>query len=298
VSATSLLFIQARSPLHAGTGQGVNGIDLPIAREKATNVPYLPGSSIKGSLRDLYLTKNPGNAQHQVAIFGPDTNNADAHAGAVQVGDARLLFLPVRSLAGTFALVTSPFLLERYQEDALEVGISGVADLRTLSLKSLQDCRVSGGSLKVSGEQVMLEDLDLIALPNVEHDSFSKWLEHLQPFFPNLGPHFCVVHDDVMSFLLETATEIVARIRMESNTKTVANGGLWYEENLPAESVLYSLLFASHSRDKRDKPPTLTAIQVLEHLQAFDGKLVQFGGKATVGRGLCKLKFVPEKAST
>ena len=32
-----LLFVHALSPLHAGTGQGVGVVDLPIAREKATN---------------------------------------------------------------------------------------------------------------------------------------------------------------------------------------------------------------------------------------------------------------------
>jgi CRISPR-associated protein Cmr4 len=292
VSTTSLLFIQARSPLHAGTGQGVNGIDLPIAREKATNVPYLPGSSIKGSLRDLYLTKNPLNEQLQFAIFGPKTDNADAHAGAVQVGDARLLFLPVRSLAGTFALVTSPFLLERYKEDALEVDKK--FNLPDLKISNLQDCQVSGDSLKVSGQMVMLEDLDLNALEAKPDDALSKWLEHLKAFVPNLGPHVCVVHDDVMSFLLETATEIVARIRMDSESKTVANGALWYEENLPAESVLYSLLLASNSRGGQ----SLNADEVLSGLRECASGLVQFGGKATVGRGLCKLTFVSEQVRT
>ncbi len=47
-----LLFTHALSPLHAGTGQGVGVIDLPIAREKATGLPFLPGSSVKGTLRD------------------------------------------------------------------------------------------------------------------------------------------------------------------------------------------------------------------------------------------------------
>ena len=41
-----LAFVHALSPLHAGTGQGVGVIDLPIAREKH-RYPYLPGSSFK-----------------------------------------------------------------------------------------------------------------------------------------------------------------------------------------------------------------------------------------------------------
>ena len=52
MSHVALLFLRALSPLHAGTGQGIGAIDLPIAREKATGIPYLPGSSLKGVLRD------------------------------------------------------------------------------------------------------------------------------------------------------------------------------------------------------------------------------------------------------
>ena len=34
-----LVFVHALSPLHAGTGQGVGVIDLPIAREKLQACP-------------------------------------------------------------------------------------------------------------------------------------------------------------------------------------------------------------------------------------------------------------------
>ena len=48
---TRLLVVHALSPLHAGTGQSFGAIDLAIARDRATDHPYLPGSSLKGSLR-------------------------------------------------------------------------------------------------------------------------------------------------------------------------------------------------------------------------------------------------------
>lgn len=104
-----LLLVQAISPLHAGTGQGVGVIDLPIAREKATQIPFLPGSTIKGVFRDACNDNGL-----RTKVFGPDTNNADLHAGAVTFTDARLLLLPVRSLRGVFAWVTSPLLLRRH----------------------------------------------------------------------------------------------------------------------------------------------------------------------------------------
>src|SRR5438552_9499010 len=98
-----LLFIYAISPLHAGTGQGAGVIDLPIAREKATGLPFLPGSSLKGALRALCVDD-----VKRKKIFGPDTLDSDPnsdYASSIQFSDQRLLLLPIRSLAGTFAWV-------------------------------------------------------------------------------------------------------------------------------------------------------------------------------------------------
>src|SRR5687768_9047061 len=116
---TLLTLIHALTPLHAGTGQAVGAIDLPIARERPTGIPLLPGSSLKGALRAR--TQDPA---WKTAIFGPDTPNASDHAGAVQFSDAHLLLLPVRSLWGTFAWVTSPYLLQRFSRDLREAGIT------------------------------------------------------------------------------------------------------------------------------------------------------------------------------
>ena len=92
-----LIFLHALSPLHAGTGQGVGVIDLPIAREKATNIPYLPGSSLKGVLRDACSDSNL-----QSRVFGP-SSGAEEYAGSMQVTDLRLLFLPVHVCLGYIA---------------------------------------------------------------------------------------------------------------------------------------------------------------------------------------------------
>jgi CRISPR-associated protein Cmr4 len=285
---TNLIFVHVVSPLHAGTGQGVGAIDLPIAREKATNIPYLPGSSIKGVLRDLET-----DLEVQRAVFGPPTANASEHAGAAQFADARLLFMPVRSLAGTFAWVTSKLLLERYKRDANDVGLK--LPENAIPDPQGQTCVLSqGSSVKVqtaNASKVYVEDLDLNAS---ETPDATAWAEHIaSQLFTDANwqtefkRRFCVVSGDVMSFLLETATEVVARIALEDDTKTVKDGQLWYEESLPAESILVSLVLASDSRyDKQ----VLKADKILEaiHTRAHD-KLVQIGGKANVGRGLCRL---------
>src|SRR5436309_14716751 len=94
-----LSFVHALSPLHAGTGQGVGIVDLPIAREKATGLPFLPGSSLKGALRARCANKDECNK-----VFGPESSNIDSNekqVSAVQFSDQRLLLLPIRSLEGT-----------------------------------------------------------------------------------------------------------------------------------------------------------------------------------------------------
>lgn len=280
---TQLLFVHALSPLHAGTGQGVGVIDLPIAREKATGIPYLPGSSLKGALRDRVKDKATCKA-----VFGPETDNASEHAGAAQFADARLVLLPVRSLAGTFAWVTSPYLLSRLARDAKNAGVKQEVP----RLDPAKDgCLVSSSSkLRTSagdkGEKVVLEDLDLTPRNDTNLESWAKWLGD-NAGLENVAARLCVVHDDTMSFLLETATEVVARIKLQDDTKTVQEGGLWYEESLPAETLLVSLLLASAARDKSGK----SEADVLKAVRDVLENAVQLGGKATVGRGLCHLRL-------
>jgi len=284
MSQTALLFLHVLSPLHAGTGQGIGAIDLPIAREKATGIPYLPGSSLKGVLRDQAASWDQDT---RFAVFGPDTESASEHAGAVQVGDAKLLLLPVRSLYGVFALVTSPYLLERFSREAHMVG------LRVPGVPQVPDAEhaflAPGSRVLGDGGKVYLEDLDLKA--REEAEAWEQWLaERLE--VPVEG-RLAVVHDDLMGYLLETATEVVARIRLDDETKTVARGALWYEESLPTESVLYSLLRAEASRRKGKDLPAEAVFALVKGL--LEGA-VQLGGKATVGRGLCAFKVVGGQA--
>lgn len=286
---TALIFVHALSPLHPGTGQGTGVIDLPIAREKATGLPYLPGSTLKGVLRD-HCT-DPLNC---IKIFGPDTDEADKHAGAAHFSDQRLLLLPIRSLKGTFAWVTSPYVLHRFARDAREALPTAQFALPT-ALPRPADRQVGiaqTGSAVAEGNYVYLEDLDLEAQPDGAVTAWAQWLG--PRLFPQdsawqqyLTERLCVVHDDVLTFLLDTATEVIARIRLDPKHKTVAKGGLWYEEALPTETVLAGIVVAS-------TVPRSGATDdgVMQVLAGLTGRTMQLGGKATVGRGLCQVQLV------
>jgi CRISPR-associated protein Cmr4 len=269
--------LHALSPLHAGIGQAAELIDLPIARLKGSGIPYVPGSSIKGVLRDAR------NGSRDVeAVFGPDTDHAGEYAGALVCTDARLLALPVRSFRGTFAFATCPLLLALAARD-LE-GSPPVPEVTGDKCFAEPDLTSDG--------KVYLEDLDLEEA-NAD-PAFGQWRDRLASVFGNspreqqvFRRRFAVVGDETMTFLWETATQLDQRVRICPDTRTVAKGALWLEESLPPETLLIGLLLAEPSR-KRDHP--LSAEDVLGvALPAGRDQVLQFGGKSTVGRGRCRM---------
>jgi CRISPR-associated protein Cmr4 len=140
--------------------------------------------------------------------------------------------------------------------------------------------QASGLPMSAGGSQkVILEDLPLNFHISADVTAWATWLGTLLQL-DDLSQRLCVVADDILSFLLETATEITARIRIDDEKKTVAQGQLWYEEALPAETVLVSLMVAANV--KSNPTETFNTISTLAE------KTLQFGGKATVGRGLCQ----------
>lgn len=273
--------LHALSALHVGTGQGVGAVDLPIARSRATNLPIVAGSAIKGVLRDELKSVLGDNLN---ILFGSEATPSDEakHAGAVAFGDAHLLLLPVRSFAGTVAYATCPFILKRYQRDN-EIKL----DMPKLDKTAKT---VSGSLILIGGNKIALEDLDM----NAETDDLAdEWAKQIaQAVYPDdenwqaeLTQRFVILPDDVFSFLADTATEIRTRIKIDRETRIVAQGALWTEENLPCESVLWGVLGVNESRDGKNAK----SAEALSDLLPKDALSVQMGGKHTVGRGLCRL---------
>ncbi len=303
---TRLTLVHAMSPLHAGTGQSVGAIDLPIARERPTGIPLLPGSSIKGALRARSSdVQRNGDVQMTRDVFGPETDKSSEHSGSVQFSDAHLLLLPVRSISGTFAWVTSDYLIRRFARGAREAGI-GLAKLPEPPEK--EKCRVLSHTLTMpagGARKVVFEDLDFIVERDQEPDlqAFADQLG--KTLFPDgsvdakewrqsLTDRICMIHDDIMSLLLDTATEINAHVRLNNETKTVERGALWYQESLPAESVLAGIavaaeVSAANGRFKRE------AAELLDHVASLTRSLVQLGGKSTVGQGSCFVRIAGGK---
>lgn len=270
--------------VHAGSGAELSVIDLPIQRERHTGFPVIWGQSLKGVLRRAYERLDDSvNKQKTEVIFGPPTDRASEHAGAISVGDAKILLFPVRSLKSVFAYVTCPLVLERFKRDLELVNI----DLEFNSKIPSEDQVIVSekASVDVDGK-VILEDIVL----NVKKQDISALTETISKISPLSidESRVVIVHDNVFANLVQMTTEVVARVQINVNTGTVEN--LWHEEYLPCDTLLYSVIAVGKPRKIINRLSTVD--DIINELKIFEGKFVQIGGNETVGKGFIKLKVM------
>lgn len=277
-----MIYLHALTPVHSGTGQAVGVIDLPIAREKVTNWPMIPASSLKGVLRDVAETRWGWDKKQIDEGFGKTDE-----AGTLCFGDLRILCFPVRSFFGTFAYVTCPLALTRFLRDG---DAAGVAEPFTSQIGQFDEMQidVTAASCLMNAGRVYLEDLDLnVRATDGAADAVAARIGGALfsegPEMHAFSRRFAIVSDNVFNFLCETATDVSARVKLDDNSKTVARGGLWYEEAVPAEAIFYTPVVVAN-------PRKVGAAELLGQLASTH---VQIGGKASVGRGLCGVTVRP-----
>ncbi len=306
--AGALLFLFADSPIHAGSGRALGGVDLPLQRERRTDYPIIQGSGIKGMLRAAIGSARGGDARWMEEVFGPPTERASEHAGAVAVGDARLLLLPLRSLVGVYGWVTSPDVLARFIRDCRIVGVEPPGPVP--SVKGEAEALVTSDALVAGGPGkgvIVLEEFTFTARIDPAASQVAQWLaENALPDGPEyeywregVRRRLAVLHENAFRDFARLSTEVVTRIRLDPSTKTVEEGALWTEEYLPADTLLYAPVFASMSRVPRTdrsqgsqgaRPPR-SGRQILEELTSAALHRVQVGGNETIGRGLAAIRF-------
>lgn len=318
ITATTMLYLYVETPLHAGMGSGLSSIDLPIQRERTTQYPMIQGSSIKGKLRSL-AEESSQDAALINAVFGPPPTAGDTsdHAGALIVGDARILLFPVRSLSGVFAYTTSCDVLARFKRDCERTDTNQrkgevhqpASPNQPMPLPwHLPDKPVPGSALITTNSEVqshnslVLEEFSFTTQANTQADAIAAWLaEHALPegdtddYWPAKLKNSLVIlpENDFRDFTLY-ATEIITRIRIDRNTKTAARGALWTEEHLPTDTLLYVPIYATDARRSSKESPKRPGWQILETVRAQNagrGGYLQLGGDETVGRGMVHVRW-------
>ncbi len=272
----ALIGMYCETPLHAGSGQAVGAVDLPVQREKITNWPTIQASGLKGAFRSAYESAQ---GLDNIAIFGSD-NSGDT-AGAISIGDARILLFPVRSSIAPFVWVTCPAVLRKLKRDGGIVGVNN-----EWGIPDVPDHQYLG--LKGAGGAIIFEDLKLDGAGQLD----SAILEGLKLLTPTddvyetaqLAAHLCLVSDSSFSILVETGTEVQARIQLNDETKTSEN--LWYQELVPSNTVFYTLISMA---DQRVSGERKTAESLMQSLKGTLKDYIQIGGDETLGRGWTRL---------
>jgi CRISPR-associated protein Cmr4 len=294
------VFLYAVSPVHMGAGQAIGIIDNPIQREQHTQHPCFAGSGIKGAVRHGFEALG-GDKAHIERLFGPDSRSSELHAGAVSFGDAQLVCLPVRSLRGGFVYATCPQALARAQR---LLGLIGV-NANWPALPPVQDggCLVANPALvaerKIDGRMARLLHLEAFeyeaqanggdAVKAIGADLAARALPPGDgyAFFANkLSADLVVLSDTDFAYFARNAMLVEPHVRINEKTGTADDGGLFYTENLPPESLLVAPMLVSQTRTGK-ADDHLKAGEVMAQIKAvIDGKLLQIGGDVTTGRGL------------
>ncbi|MBZ0156066.1 MAG: type III-B CRISPR module RAMP protein Cmr4 [Alphaproteobacteria bacterium] len=295
------MFIYCISPVHMGAGTALDVIDNPIQRERHTGHPVMAGSGIKGAMRHAAEGNGIGNGMIN-KIFGPGADNSAEHAGAVSFSDGQIVLFPVRSLKEGFVYATCPTALARLSRllDAAGIKHEVAATLNVREGECIaisDDVLVSGGKLVLEAYEYTNNDekkgeikvtaqwLSDNAIPDTSGFSFFK---------EKIAKHMVVLNDGEFVFFVKNATVIEPHVRIDDTSGTAADGGLFFTENLPPESLLVSLAMASSERMKKgaDRKDDLRAPAIIKTVEeSFNGKFLQIGGDSTTGRGQVFIKF-------
>lgn len=285
--AQTALFLYTVSPVHMGAGTAFGLIDSPIQREKHTEHPLFAGSGLKGAIRHRFgqLTEWK-NEQLLSRLFGPE--GGELYAGAVSFGDAQIVAFPVRCARQGYVYATSPLALARAARLLQLVGKPGLPTLPQAPASGHAGIVDSG---LLGGDKLHLEAFEYIASLSNELKAIGTWLaSHALPqndantfFRDKLQNHLVLLSDDDFGYFVKNATIVEPHVRIDDKTGTASDGGLFYVENLPPESLLIAPLMASQERSgKQETPAEAVMSQVVGGL---DGQLIQIGGDATTGRG-------------
>ena len=267
-------FIKVITPLHAGSGSDLGVVDMPIQRESHTSFPKIEASSLKGSIRKAFEDKATDDIAKQNIhrIFGCDDcdkefpkifnkDNKD-FAGKLGFSDARILFFPVKSVKGVFAYVTCPMVLKRWQEDL-----------------KLENKNFTIPKITLRDEQCIVFSEKNSINKNVILEEYSFAIDDKQkpdikfPYFDKVKERLVIISDDNFTHFVKNSTEVITRIKIGTDG-VVEQGGLFTEEYLPSESVMYALAIGEVNKFTNE---TLTTMQI--------------GGNYTLGKGIVELSI-------
>ncbi len=274
----AIITMIAETHIHSGVGQSTGALDLPVARERTTHYPFIPGSGVKGAFRVWAKEQAGMNDKDIGTLFGKE-GQADSDAGGVGgagnllCSDARLLLLPVRCLSDAYKWVTCPALLKRFARDCKRAEVPC-----PMTIPDPGDKKYFGHDNQ--GDWLGLEEREFKYKGGVDDTIIQAIKPVVGGDEVNLKNRLVILSNKDFTWFARYALPIMARNKLDEN-KIVVGGALWYEESLAPDTVMYVLFGERESAVD-------TIIKAIE-----TAPYVQIGGNETIGQGWFKMRKYP-----
>lgn len=263
-----------RTPLHIGSGSAVGIVDAPVQRERHTRFPIIPGSALKGVLSDLWNEDNKRNHEGIKLFGGSENEKKDDNniGGSLYIGEGRVLAFPVRSAKGMFTWLCCPLALNRFKRD------SGI----NFKVPEISEEEVMAPDFLALNGKVILEEYPFKIKSSIAKEITDCMMNvnPQDPVWKELGRRLVIVSDEIFQHFCEHSCEVATRIAIDDEKGTVKKGALFNMEQIPSETLFYSLIL-SHNPGDIEK--------LKEKISRKD--FLQIGGHASIGLGFCSVNI-------
>lgn len=264
-----ILKVKCITNMHMGSGDvNFNIVDCEVERDPVTNFPTMYASGVKGAIRDYYKDNRKDDSKYisKEVIFGKASSNDDGNAGSVKFLNGQLLFQAVRASSGNeiYYLVTCKTALMEYAKLIYQISgediLKYIDKIESNSVYGAKEFGIEGKKynnvLKIDDNDSIMKIIKLF----VEECDISKVVIVPDEDFKNIP------------------LPVIARNQLNENG---ISKFLWYEEYVPHESIFYIPLLSNNDDE-------LNAL--VNYIS--DNSLIQFGGNASIGCGLCEVKVI------
>jgi len=247
-------FIECITNLHAGSGDANYGlVDKLVQRDLVTNHPTIHASSLKGALRHHF--KNEAFVKE---IFGGEGNGqTPGEIGSYNFLPADLVALPIRCTYRQYVHAFDKQIVDAVNRRSKML----LNNTEIFNLEEDAKDNLYSNNGAASQAQIYAEDVVLTPTP------------YKAPFKVNalgsLNDRFAYLKNDSFKELVKELP-VIARNKLVDNTSK----NLWYEEVVPHQSIFITYI-------------STTEINT-DFETALANDIIQIGGNATIGYGLCK----------
>lgn len=293
----SIAIMYAVTPCHAGSGSALGVVDLPIQREKHTNWPMIQASGVKGAFRanfDRFKNKISDADKSQIkdfeklseSVFGTDKGGSGSgYAGSCSISDAKILAYPMRSNVSPFVWITCPAVLKRLSRDLEIAGKTGFdASAFSKAITGENDAVILCGKESIKDKNILLEDFE-VTLKDTSIPEFGK----IKDYFKD-AERLLLVSDDVFNYGVTDCTQIMAQIKIEAETGTTKDGSLRYQEELPSDTIMYTVVHWGASKNSAEEKLQANTIKKFITEEVIKSH-IQIAGDETCGRGIFQLEW-------